>query len=59
MLAPQEFFDLKDCEHQEIFFEDEAVWTTLDRLKDYLAAFFQKSWPLASFTGHIDRKSVV
>lgn len=59
MLAPQEFFDLKDCEHQEIFPRDEAVWTPLDRLKDYLATFFQKSWPLATFTGHIDKPLVV
>jgi len=59
MLAPQDFFDLKDCEHQELFPEDEAVWTPLDRLKDYLAAFFEKSWPLATRTGHIDKPLVI
>lgn len=59
MLAPQEFFELNDCAHQEIFPRDEAVWTPLDRLKDYLATFFQKSWPLATLTGHIDKPLVI
>jgi carbonic anhydrase/acetyltransferase-like protein (isoleucine patch superfamily) len=55
MLAPQDFFDLKDFDHQGIFSRDEGVWTALDRLKDYLATFFQKSWPLSKMTGQIDR----
>jgi acetyltransferase-like isoleucine patch superfamily enzyme len=59
MLAPQDFFDLKDCEYQEIFPNDDAVWVPLDRLKDYLAAFFQKSWPLANLTGLIDKPLVI
>ena len=59
MLTPQEFFDLNDCAHQEIFPRDEEVWTPLDRLKDYLATFFQKSWPLATRTGHIDNPLVI
>jgi NDP-sugar pyrophosphorylase family protein len=59
MLGPQEFFDLKDFSHQEIFSKDKEVWTALDRLKDYLAAFFQKSWPLATITGQIDKPLVI
>jgi NDP-sugar pyrophosphorylase family protein len=59
MLAPQDFFDLKDFEHREIFSKDEAVWKALDHLKDYLAAFFQKSWPLSNITGQIDKALVI
>jgi len=59
MLAPQDFFDLKDFDHQGIFSKDEAVWTALDRLKDYLATFFQKSWPLSKMTGQIDKALVI
>ena len=59
MLAPQDFFDLKDFDHQGIFSKDEAVWTALDRLQEYLAAFFQKSWPLSRMTGQIDRALVI
>jgi acetyltransferase-like isoleucine patch superfamily enzyme len=59
MLAPQDFFDLKDFDHQGIFSKDEAVWTALDRLKDYLATFFQKSWPLYKMTGQIGRALVI
>jgi tetrahydrodipicolinate N-succinyltransferase len=55
MLAAQDFFNLEDFDHPEIFSKDEAVWTALDRLKDYLATFFQKSWPLSKITGQIDK----
>jgi len=59
MLAPQDFFDLKDFDHHGIFLKDEAVWTALDRLKDYLATFFQKSWPLSKITGQIEKALVI
>jgi bifunctional N-acetylglucosamine-1-phosphate-uridyltransferase/glucosamine-1-phosphate-acetyltransferase GlmU-like protein len=59
MLAPKDFFDLKDFDHQGIFSEDEPVWTALDRLKDYLATFFQKSWPLCKMTGQIGKALVI
>jgi UDP-N-acetylglucosamine diphosphorylase / glucose-1-phosphate thymidylyltransferase / UDP-N-acetylgalactosamine diphosphorylase / glucosamine-1-phosphate N-acetyltransferase / galactosamine-1-phosphate N-acetyltransferase len=59
MLSPQDFFDLKDFEHQGIFSGDEAVWTALNRLKDYLTAFFQKSWPLSGVSGQIDKALVI
>jgi carbonic anhydrase/acetyltransferase-like protein (isoleucine patch superfamily) len=59
MLAPQDFFDLNEFDHQGIFSKDEAVWTALDRLKDYLATFFQKSWPLSKMTGQIERGLVI
>jgi carbonic anhydrase/acetyltransferase-like protein (isoleucine patch superfamily) len=59
MLTPQDFFDLKDFRHQEIFSKEETVWTALDRLKDYLATFFQKSWPLCKTTGLIDKALVI
>lgn len=59
MLAPQDFFELKDFDHQRIFSKEEAVWTALARLTDYLAAFFQKSWPLSKITGLIDKALVI
>ena len=59
MLVPQEFFDLEGFEHQDIFPKDEPVWTPLDRLKDYVAFFFQKPWVLSTITGHIDEPLVI
>ena len=59
MLGPQDFFDLKDFDHQGIFSKDEPAWTALDRLKDYLATFFQKSWPLSKITGQIEKALVI
>lgn len=59
MLTPNHYFDLKDFGHREIFPENEAVWTALDRLKDYLATFFQKSWPLSKTTGLIEKTLVI
>ena len=59
MLTLQEFFDLNDFAHQEIFSKDEVVWTPLNRLSDYLAAFFQKPWPLSKTTGLIDKALVI
>lgn len=59
MLRAQDFFDLKDFDYQEIFSKDEAAWTALDRLKDYLAAFFQEAWPLANITGQIEKPLVI
>jgi acetyltransferase-like isoleucine patch superfamily enzyme len=59
MLVPQDFFDLKDVDHQGLFSKDEAVWTALDRLKDYLATFFQKPSPLSRMTGQIGKALVI
>ncbi len=59
MLTPNNYFDLKDFAHQGIFSENEAVWTALDRLKDYLATFFQKSWPLSKTMGLIEKALVI
>ncbi len=59
MLTPQEFFDLNGFEHQGLFSKDEAVWTALNRLNDYLSAFFQKPWPLSKITGLIDKPLVI
>ncbi|MBM4340634.1 MAG: glucose-1-phosphate thymidylyltransferase [Deltaproteobacteria bacterium] len=59
MLSPQDFFDLNDFEHQEIFSKDELVWTALNRLNDYLSAFFQKPRPLSKITGLIDKALVI
>jgi hypothetical protein len=59
MLGPQDFFDLKDFHHGAIFSEGEPVWTALDHLPDYLATFFQNSWPPSNITGQIDRALVI
>lgn len=59
MLTPSDYFDLKDFGHPGIFSENEAVWTALDHLKDYLATFFQKSWPLSKTTGLIEKAVVI
>ena len=59
MPFPQEFFDLKDIEHKELFLETEEVWTVLDRLKDFLASFFQNSWPLSGISGQIKKPLVI
>jgi NDP-sugar pyrophosphorylase family protein len=59
MIEPQDFFDLQDSSYQEIFSKDEAVWTALDRLQDYIAAFFQDSWPLSNITGQVNKPLVI
>jgi len=59
MMTPDNFFDLKDFDHRGIFSENEAAWTALDHLKDYLATFFQKSWPLSKTTGQIGKALVI
>lgn len=59
MLEPQDFFDLGDFEHQRIFSTAEAVWTALDRLKDYVASFFKQSHPLSKTTGQINKTLVI
>lgn len=59
ILTPEAFFDLNDWEHRELFVPGQPVWTALDRLKDYLAGFFEGSWPLAGFSGPIQRPVVI
>ena len=59
MMVPQDFFDLQDFRYKEIFCEEEAVWTVLDRLKDYLSSFFLESWPLSGIEGQIERPLVI
>ena len=59
MLTPDNYFDLKDFAHRGIFAEDEAVWTALDRLKDYLATLFRDPWPLSGKTGLIEKPLVI
>ena len=59
MLEPKEFFALEKFEHRMIFREEEAVWSALDRLQDYLAALFQGSKGLAGVTGQVERPHVI
>ncbi len=59
MFEPEEFFDLKDFAHGDIFFPDEPVWTALNRLKDYMDSFFKDSWPLANVSGQVQKPLVI
>ncbi len=60
MMEAKEFFDLSDETLQQgLFAPDEPVWTTLDRLKDFLAGFFQDSWPLRGITGQVEKPLVI
>ena len=59
MLEPNDFFDLEGCDHKELFSKEEAVWTALDRLQEYLAAFFEKEWPLSTINGLVDKTLVI
>jgi acetyltransferase-like isoleucine patch superfamily enzyme len=59
MMLPENFFDLQECDHQELFQPDKPVWTALDRLEEYLDSFFQASWPLARRTGMVEKPLVI
>lgn len=59
MLEPGEFFALEAFEHRAIFREDEAVWSALGRLQDYLAALFEGDKGLAGVTGYVERSVAV
>jgi bifunctional N-acetylglucosamine-1-phosphate-uridyltransferase/glucosamine-1-phosphate-acetyltransferase GlmU-like protein len=55
MPTSQDFFDVTDLAHPEIFQAEGEVWTALDRLPDFLASFFREPWPLLGTTGLIQR----
>lgn len=59
MFTSEKFFDLDGFEHETVFSGNEHVWMALDRLEDYLAAFFQKSWPLSNIVGQVDKPLVI
>ena len=59
MFEPKVFFDLKQYEHQQLFQEDQPIWTALDRLPEYIDSFFTKSWPLAGTSGQIEKTLVI
>ncbi|MDY7030528.1 MAG: hypothetical protein SVY10_01295 [Thermodesulfobacteriota bacterium] len=59
MILPQDFFDLENFKHKEIFMEDAPVWSALDRLKDYLSSFFVASQPLSEIKGQIECPLVI
>ncbi len=59
MMLSGDFFDLQGYNHEELFQADEPVWTALDRLPDYLASFFQTSWPLAGHAGMVEKPLVI
>ncbi|MDP2647516.1 MAG: hypothetical protein Q8P24_21515 [Desulfobacterales bacterium] len=59
MLVAGDFFNLREFAHRDIFSEDEAVWTALDRLPGYLGSFFRAPWPLAGITGQVHKSLAV
>jgi carbonic anhydrase/acetyltransferase-like protein (isoleucine patch superfamily) len=59
MLEPQEFFAYQEFGHREIFREDEAVWSALDRLHDYLEALCREKGALANISGQVERALVI
>ena len=59
MMLPEDFFDLQECGYSEIFHTDEPVWTALDRLQDFLASYFLKSWPLSGHMGLVQKPLVI
>jgi acetyltransferase-like isoleucine patch superfamily enzyme len=59
MFAPEKFFNLERYDHQDIFLKDQPVWKALDRLPEYLTAFFEKPWPLANISGQVEKPLVI
>lgn len=59
MFTPERFFNLDNYDHQDVFLKDEPVWKALDRLPEYLNAFFETSWPLANIIGRIEKPLVI
>jgi len=59
MMLPADFFNLQECGYQEIFQPDAPVWTALDRLQDFLASCFQKSWPLSGHIGLVQKPMAI
>lgn len=59
MFTPENFFNLENCDHQDIFLKDEPVWKALDRLPEYLNAFFENPWPLANISGQVEKPLVI
>lgn len=59
MLAAQDFFDLSNWAHPELFVEDEPVWQTFTRLKSHLAEVLQPNLQELSRPGPMLRETVV
>lgn len=59
MLTFEEFFDLTEFRHSDLFSPEENVWTALDHLPDYLSSFFQAPWPLSHIFGQVERPLVI
>lgn len=53
------FFDLEGVNYRDLFDENEYVWKTLDRLKEYLSSCFQGTWLLSGVTGQVDKPIVI
>jgi len=54
----EEFLDLSETEHAALFLQDEAVWTALARLPDYLDELFGRLGPVRQ-EGSVDPRSSV
>ena len=59
MMIPGDFFDLQEYGHREVFQPNEPVWTALDRLPAYLTSFFNRTWPLDSHAGMVEKPLII
>ena len=59
MLSAEDFFDLSDWAHPELFTGKERVWQAFSRLKSYLSDVLQSNLPELSHSGPVLQKTVV
>jgi NDP-sugar pyrophosphorylase family protein len=59
MLPAEDFFDLSDWAHPELFTRKEPVWQAFSRLKSYLSDVLQPNLPELSHSGPVLQKTVV
>ncbi len=59
MLSAEDFFDLSDWAHPELFTGKEPVWQAFSRLKSYLSDVLQPNLPKLSHSGPVLQKTVV
>jgi bifunctional N-acetylglucosamine-1-phosphate-uridyltransferase/glucosamine-1-phosphate-acetyltransferase GlmU-like protein len=59
MLSAEDFFDLSDWTHPELFTGKEPVWQAFSRLKSYLSDVLQPNLPELSHSDPVLQKTVV
>ena len=59
MLSAEDFFDLTDWTHPELFTEKEPVWQAFSRLKSYLSDVLRPNLTELNHSGPVLQKTVV